>query len=338
MSQVFLGDCGVVQLQRTVDESGFIALVVPDDVNNDRNRFSYDYVANLGDALSIPDPNFGNQIEMQYVPLISGDRVRFQRVEQNADKEWVPSTDDQNLLVGAPGTPDNDFVAYVNVDGMGGIRFYDNFADAFNNNEPNSLELWPQNSMPAQQHFRVIAGQSDAYRGIAGITSYQFTTSREAIDVTNIGQNFRRFYSNGLISGQGTLDCFWLLDEICGDGCAPQQLEQCESARYLAELILRLEEGAVFSAKFILRNNGELPTDDARSVFYDCDKCVLTSVAVTVEPTQMVRARIEFITSGPFSLRYQYLPGFLLLEGLGRDSNNRMLQENKDPIEILDDD
>ena len=49
---VYLGKDGLVQIRRTVDESGFIALVKPSDVNTDRNRFSYDYVGFLGGGVA----------------------------------------------------------------------------------------------------------------------------------------------------------------------------------------------------------------------------------------------------------------------------------------------
>ena len=339
MSQVYLGNCGFVQLQRTADESGFIAKIVSSDYNNIRNRLSYDYVGSLGGGLGRPDDIGTNSLEMQYVPLISGDRVMFKRVEKDDRGEWVPSSENQQILLAAPGAPDNDFVAYVSVDAMYGMHFYDNFEDAVNNNKVNSLELFDSGTVPAEQYYRVSAGQSDAYRGIAGITNYNFTTTREAIDLTTLGKNYRRFYSNGLINGQGTLDCFWLFrSEECDDGCTDPIQAECESARYLAELILRLEEGAVFSGKFVL-NQQSTVSSRGRSVFYQCDKCILTSVAVTVEPTQLVRARIDFITSGPFSLRYQFLPAYILTEeGLGRAGvDNRLLQENEDFLEIIDD-
>lgn len=333
MSQVYLGNSGLVQLKRTSDESGFIAKVARSDINNQRNRFSYDYVGSLGGGLGSLDEDDQNTIEMQYVPLISGDRVRFLRVDRDSNNEWQPSASNQNLLLDAPGTPDNDFVAFVNVDGMYGIRLYDNFEDAFNNNIQRALDLWPSDTAPTEQYFRVIAGQSDIYRGFAGITNYEFTTSREAIDLTSLGKNYRRYYSNGLINGQGVLDCFWLRDSEC-----KEDIDECESARYLAELILRLEEGAVFSSKFILDGQTTFGAYRDRSVFYECDKCILTSVAVTVEPSQMVRTRINFITSGPFSLRYQYLPAFLLTEsGLARSGDDLLLQETEDGIELLDD-
>ena len=338
MSQVYLGNCGFVQLQRTADESGFIAKIVSSDYNNERKRLSYDYVGSLGGGIGQPDDIGTNSMEMQYVPLISGDRVMFKRVYKDAAGEWVPSTENQQILPNPPGELDNDFVAYVNVDAMYGMRFYDNFEDAVNNNTDAALELFDSTSVPAEQFYRVMAGQSDAYRGVAGITNYNFTTTREAIDLTSLGKNYRRFYSNGLINGQGTLDCFWLFkSEECDDGCDDPIEAECESARYLAELILRLEEGAVFSGKFVL-NQQTTVSSRGRSVFYQCDKCILTSVAVTVEPTQLVRARIDFITSGPFSLRYQFLPAYILTEeGLSGDVfDTKLLQEVGDELEILD--
>ena len=79
---VYLGQRRPSSNQRTVDESGFVALVKPSDVNTDRNSFSYDYVGFLGGGVGgIRDPEQAdtpdNRDEMQYVPLITGDRVRF---------------------------------------------------------------------------------------------------------------------------------------------------------------------------------------------------------------------------------------------------------------------
>ena len=333
MSQVYLGNSGLVQLTRTVDESGFIAKIVPSDINNQRRRFSYDYVGGLGGGVSQPDEDDKNTIEMQYVPLISGDRVRFQRVFKNSDGDWVPSSEDQYLLDGQS-TRDNDFVAYVNVDGMYGIRLYESFELAVNNYTDSAEKLYDSRRAPAEQYFRVTAGQSDAYRGLAAVTNYEFTTSREAIDLTSLGKNYRRYFTNGLLSGQGVLDCYFLRDDICEEEFS----DDCESARYLAELILRLEEGAVFASKFILDAQPRTGRTKAKSIFYECNKCMITSVAVTVEPTALVRARINFVTSGPFSLRYQFLPAYLLTEGIARAVDGALLQENEFEIEILDDD
>ena len=72
------------------------------------------------------------------------------------------------------------------------------------------------------------------------------------------------------------------------------------------------------------------------------NKCVITSVAVTVEPGDVLRSTIDFVTSGPFQLRLAKLPAFLMLDypgGIGREtSDGYILQEEDSRLEILDDD
>ena len=215
---VFLGNDGIIQIQRTADETGFIAKVTSSDVNTTRNRFSYDYVGQLGDGVSEKTDTDGdgtadNITEMTYVPLISGDRVRFQRVTQNTTTgAWENSTSNQDLVTTS--TQDSDFVAYVNVDGIGGIRLYKTFEGAINLQKDAAFTL---NEITDDHYFRVLAGQLDAYRGLAKVTSYDFTTNREQIDTTSLGANYRRFYSNGLLAGQGTVSASFLLEDFARD-------------------------------------------------------------------------------------------------------------------------
>lgn len=334
---VYLGSDGFVQLKRTADSDGFIALVKPSDVNTTRNRFSYEYFGFLGGGIgsNLIDPSEpdvpDNRDEMQYVPLITGDRVRFQRVVKDANGNWVNSTEDQQLVekVYPDGTTsyDTDFTAYVNVDGVGGIRLYDSFEDAINFRKDNAFEL---QNITENHNFRVMTGQLDRFRGLAKVQSYEFTTSRDQIDITSLGKNFRRFYSNGLLSGQGTIQCQWPVRYECKAG---DLQSECEDVRYLAELILRLEEGSVFSGNFILNCNTDNRRRETRYLYYECDACVITSVAATVEPSSVLRTTINFVTSGPFQLRYSTLPAYLLLE-----DSDYILQEDESRLEIFDDD
>jgi ribosomal protein L44E len=108
----------------------------------------------------------------------------------------------------------------------------------------------------------------------------------------------------------------------------------CEDIRYLAKLMLRLEEGSGFAGKFVLSNRDK-PTvryKTARALYYECEKCVITSCAITVQPNETLRARINFVTTGPFELRYNPLPGYLLQE-----DTDLLLQETSYPIDLLDD-
>tara|TARA_B100001741_G_C16538087_1_gene592970 strand:- start:710 stop:1747 length:1038 start_codon:yes stop_codon:yes gene_type:complete len=340
---VYLGQDGLVQIKRTADASGFIALVRPSDVNTTRNRFSYDYVGDLGGGIAqelinpqqpdTPD----NRDEMQYVPLITGDRVRFQRVEKRevtangkTTIQWVNSTTDQELVEKSNGDYDTDFTAYVNVDGLGGIRLYRTFNDAINFIKSSAYDV---QTLSENHYFKVTAGQLDQFRGLGQVRNYEFTTNREQIDITSLGKNFRRYYSNGLLSGQGRLECLWPMD-LCRTG---KKSGDCDDVRYLTELVLRLEEGAVFSGNFILNCNNNNKRNEDRFLYYECDKCVITSVAVTVDPSSVLRTSINFVTSGPFQLRYSNLPGFLLVEGITR-ADDLLLQESDDGLEILDDD
>jgi hypothetical protein len=333
---VFLGQDGLVQIKRTADASGFIALVKPSDVNTTRHRFSYDYVGELGGGIGqeLIDPDQtdtpDNRDEMQYVPLITGDRVRFQRVAKDSNGNWVNSTADQQLVEKPNGNFDTDFSAYVNVDGLGGIRLYKTFEDAVNFVQDNAYDL---QALTEDHYFKVMAGQLDQFRGLAKVQNYEFTTSRESIDITQLGANFRRFYSNGLLAGQGSMECLWPLDK-CG---LAQSSGDCDSVRYLAELILRLEEGAVFSGNFIINYNANNRKNENRFLYYECDKCVITSVAVTVDPSSVLRTTINFVTSGPFQLRYSTLPAFILLESITK-ADNVLLQEDDGELAILDDD
>ena len=332
---VILGTHGRVQLRRTAEGNGFISLVKISDVNIDRNRFSFDYLYTLGGGLDVDGTDTeGLNSEMSYVPLITGDRVRFLRVDKtvNADNNTVytASTSNQELVDiplpnGTNAPASNDFVAYVNVDGMGSIRLFQKFEDAINFNASNALQL---KTITANHYLKIFAGQSDNYRGLAMCKSWEFTTTREQVDVTSLGKNFRRFYSNGLIEGQGKLNCLWPIKD-----CELEpDVGECENARYLAELILRLQEGAEFSGHFILRNYIQSSSDNSISLYYKCDKCIITSVGVNCELSSALETTIEFVTTGPFDLRINALPSSLLLDTTTRDDDQKLLQEIDDDI------
>ena len=338
---VILGNQGRVLLRRNPDESGFIATVRPSDVNVERNRFSYDYLETLSDGLSTtPTLKDGNP-EMSYVPLISGDRVSFEMMQyveviDNYGKswQWVPSPEPQELVTitlpdGTVKPQDRDFVAYVNVDGMGAIRLFENFRDAINYDKDKAFQL---NNLSKDHHFRIKSGQLDAYRGLAKVRSWEFTTQRESIDTTSLGNNFRRFWSNGLIAGQGRLNCLWPIDNCPYKG----KNADWEDVRYLAELALRLEEGAQFAANFILRTYDLVYEGESNpvSLYYECNTCIITSVGINAQQSDALDTTVQFVTTGPFDLRLKALPSYLLVDSITRDADNQLLQELDDPIEL----
>ena len=86
-----------------------------------------------------------------------------------------------------------------------------------------------------------------------------------------------------------------------------------EVSFFLAAVILRLEQGADFGARFYLTKNDG--ADNPQSMWYDCPKCVITNCTVSVEPTQIITADIDFITTGKIRLKQGFPVDRLLLEG-----------------------
>ena len=123
-------------------------------------------------------------------------------------------------------------------------------------------------------------GEPSQERCVANVRNFSITTSRENIDTTCLNQHFRNNYENGLIAGQGTLNCLWSYEADCADAI---DTDEIEFAEYLARLCIRVVQGASFEGFFYLYygGNGTFAED---STWYQCDDCIITNVAVSVEP------------------------------------------------------
>ena len=151
------------------------------------------------------------------------------------------------------------------------------------------------------------------------------TTSREQVDLTNLGDEFRNQYEAGLISGQGTMSCIW--EHSYGTGDRKNEYgSDPEFPFYLAQLIIRLQQGADFEGRFYIYKDTNASVN---TVWYQA-KCVVTNVAVSVSASQEITTRIEFITNDVITLNTGATPGYLLQE-----DENKILQENQSPI-LLD--
>ena len=286
---VFLGEQGRIELERKGSDQAYISLVNPSDVREDVNRFSVDFA---------------------HEQFITGDRIEI-TTTGGEDITWINHPD-----------VDKSFTRYVHIDEAGGIRLYDTFSESITGKRAGSIDL-VQPTANQEVAIRIVNG--DDARCLAEVATYQITTSRETIDTTNLGAYYRKQYESGLIDGQGQIECFWRKPGVDCYGIETDY-DSTEFSSYLARLCIRLVHGAAFHGWFYIYADD---TNTNRSVWYESETCIVTNVAVTVTPDQLVRTTIDFVTSGPIVLREGYLPSFLLQE-----DGDLLLQENQSRIEL----
>ena len=278
---IYLGDQGHIELSRQGGSVPLYTTMVPSDVNITARRFSVNFLSG---------------------GLLTGDSVEIKRIQKKGE-------DKKNLeLVKDHEYP--DWSGYVHVDAIGGVRLYRSFDDAVDGYKANALEL----VTPSENQQLSIESRAISSKCVAQVRSYEISTTRETIDTTILSDQFRTSLKNGLISGQGQLNCFWehRLGRCEGTGQAT------EFSAYLAHLCIRLQQGAGFRGKFFLYDgNNETP-----SVWYEAD-CIVTNVSISVDPTQIIESTVDFVTTGPVLLRTALEPSKLTQEDLGL-----LLQEN----------
>ena len=293
---VYLGSEGRVLLRRSASKTPYYLDLKNSDVNPFKRRFS------VGDA---------------HEQFITGDRIEISTtpLESEIPLTMFPdNVDDAGVVMPS-------IAGFVHVDPLGGLRLYSEFSESIRGAIDTAFivaELGTD-SLPVQ--IRVIGrGQQSC---LGSVSSFSITTSRENIDLTCLSENYRQSYENGLIAGQGRLSCFWDYQQIC-DG---RDVNNTEFAEYLARLCIRVVQGGDFHGFFFLHIDD---TNESKSLWYECADCVITNVAVSVEPTQALNAEIEFVTSGSIQLNTGYLPEFIELE----QAPDYLLNETGDPIQL----
>ena len=189
-----------------------------------------------------------------------------------------------------------DWRGYCHVDLVGGIRLYDNFADSIDGTLEKALPLIQTDS----PRDIIIKTDGQNVRTLSQITSYELATSRELVNTTTLGEEFTNQFKAGLINGQGTLDCLW---EFKKELCDPMNcLEgEIEFPVYLAQLCLRLKQGAAFRGRFYVHRGND--KEQEQSVWYFCEQCMVTNASVTVEGSSAIRTTVQFITTGEILLQ-----------------------------------
>ena len=267
---VYLGDSGGIELKRAAGQAAEMTLL-DGDVSVEKRRFS---------------PQ-----EDMLGTFITGDQVD------------ISTVDGSNLhLVAGHDFP--DWRGFVFIDALGGIRLFNSFKKAVGGQRDQAIELvdWPD-----RQNL-TMRTRGDSFTSLAKITSYDFTTERETVNTTILGSQFVQQYEAGLISGQGTIDCFWehryqLCDpDVCDGGV--------EFSSYLAQLCIRLTQGADFFGRFFVYRDSD---PGVNSVWYEAE-CIVTSASISVGANEAITSTIQFVTTGQFRLLTGIPPAYLLQE------------------------
>ena len=293
---IWLGQSGGLRLKRKAD-SDFYVYVGIADVDVGASRLS---------------------AEQAIGALITGDHVAIYHVDDNGALLTSPIP-----FMGSAAWPDNQQYAdgqwYVNVDAVGGVRFYESWAKSLRGDAADALPLVEPTE---RSRVRVSLVDSDE-RCLAQTVSWQLNTDRETADITALGEGFRK-NQGVLVSGGGELDClFDATVNICPDNSG------AELSIYLHQLVLRQEVGSTFTGVFLLKRKGTLPinADEAYrepELFYKCD-CVITGVASEVNTEDVIHSRITFVTTGPIQLLYSIPASYLLQED---PTPSKILQES----------
>ena len=283
---IYFGSTGFIELKRDALNSEKSTSINPADVNTAKKRFS---------------------VEKVNGSLITGDQVE------------IETTDGSNLeLLSGHSFP--DLRKYIHIDDVGGIKLYNTFASALAGEVTDALTL----TAPSSTKDILIRTRNTRFRPLAKITEFEITTSRDTVDITNLGSEFKKQYENGLISGQGTIQTIWQHRNFQND---TPGFASPEFPVYLSQLLVPIQQGADFEGRFYVYHD---PSQATNSVWYQ-SMCVVTNVAINVPASGLIEARIEFVTNGEIRLHNGVPTSFLLLE-----SSDKILQEDGDGILLED--
>jgi hypothetical protein len=272
---IYLGYTGSVELTRSSIDESFTSVVNPSDVSAARDCFSFDFAQGM---------------------LLTGDQLEI-------------TATDNGALDFVTGRTYSSGKWYINVDQVGGIRLYSSFSNAVAGGSTGRVDL----SAPTRNIPIRIQVANSIGRLMAKVTNYELNTSRDAVDVTEIGDEFKRQYGT-LISGSGSIQCFFDYTNTSYTGA----LTDPELAVYMHQLIIRQQLGSEFKAKLYLVTRGTgADVDD--EVWYEFN-ALITNVAMAFDPAEPVRSTIQFVTTGEIKLLVKTVSNYLVQEDLGRIS------------------
>jgi hypothetical protein len=289
---VFLGRQGNIRLRRGISMPYGILedQINADDINLALNRLSFDSA-------------LGN--------LITGDKVDIATNDARG-LACFPSSSWSSAVI------ESAISIYINVNAVGGLRFFYKFEDAINNNRAAELPLAALSGDPLAVTVRV----RDISDNVLGnVTGYTLNTDRESIDATSLADKFRRQYSAGIISGSGSIDCLF---DYASTGIK-------ETPLLMLQLIHRVDIGSEFDLALYLTDKELNPSLD--NVFYEM-QAMVTRTGVTVDSEDIIRCTIDFVTTGEIRLLIGEPAGYILKEDDDRieieQSLDFLLKETED--------
>ena len=299
---IYLGTAGHIELTRASIADGLAATVNPSDVDAAKSRFSFDFPVGS---------------------LLTGDYVSF-RTTDNSNLDFVASSS------WTQGTRYPDGAWFVNVDDLGGIRLYDSFENSVAGESAGLLAL-----AAITRVIGITASVANKVaRVIGNLESYEISTDRETIDVSGLGDEFRKQFGT-MITGSGRMSCIfdYRYGAVSGYPDAPGHVEV---ASYMHALILRQRFGAEFKARFYLisRGKGQGLTANNDEVWLDITG-IVTQASIAFDPGQIVSSTFNFVCTDEIKLRVTTNTSYLLLEsgtklGLEDGSGAVLLEQQND--------
>lgn len=279
----FLGNYGKIKLRRKSPGS-FSSTVSPADVNTVLNRFG---------------------LEGSVENLLTGDQLVISTTDARG-LDFLPTS----TWPDGGGTTQNQVVAYANVNAIGGVRLFETFSQAINNDR--SVE-YPLEAFTGAAIPVTIQIYGSVERVLGDVTGYTFNTDREALDATSMSDRFKKMYSAGLISGSGSIDCIFNTEN---SGLV-------ENSLLMLQLINRTDLGSEFSCFLQLVEDSVYST--AKDVYYEFNAMV-TKAGIEVRSDQAISCVIDFVTTGDIRLLIGEPSGYILKE----DDDRIRLQQNLD--------
>lgn len=279
----FLGHYGKVKLRRK-SPGTFSSFVLPADVNTILNRVGF-------------DGSLDN--------LLTGDQIVITTTDARG-LDFLPAA----TWPDGGGATQNSVTVYCNVNALGGLRLFETFSAAINNDRSAeyTLETFTGAALPIDVQ---IYGSVE--RVLGDVTGFSFNTDREALDTTTMSDRFKKMYSAGLLSGAGSIDCLFNTENS----------GLIENSLLMLQLINRTDIGSEFSCFLqLVENDAYSKTKD---IYYEFDAMV-TRTGIEVRPDQAISCVIDFVTTGEIRLLIGEPSGYILKE----DDDRLRLQQNLD--------